>query len=149
MAKFNSFADFIGDWRRLLAALDANPDALPDLSAQRPALEAVLKKLEEVSARQDALRVESKGNAAEARLLMQRGADLALQVRAAIRAHLGPRNPKLAEFRVRVLGGRRPRPVPEEPTGTKAPVRGRRRRGSQAEADTEAEAQEEPEPATS
>ena len=35
---------------------------------------------------------------------MVQGRDVAIQLRAVIVSHLGPRNPKLAEFRVRYLG---------------------------------------------
>jgi hypothetical protein len=38
------------------------------------------------------------------RELMVQGRDAATQLRAVIVSHLGPRNPKLAEFRVRYLG---------------------------------------------
>lgn len=133
-----SFADFIADWRRLLVALEVNVDDLPDLSVQRPALESILAELEAVVTRQDAIRVESKENAAEARLLVKKGSDMALQIRSAMRAHLGVRNPKLAEFRVRVLGQPRrppaetPPPVEAKPPGRR---RRRRRRGSKAEAE--------------
>lgn len=107
MIKSSSYADFIADWRRLLTALDANPGSLPDLTDPRTDLEAVLEKLVEGIARQDAIRVASRSNAAGNRELLQQGADLAVRVRAALRAHLGPRNPKLGEFRIPELG--RPR----------------------------------------
>ena len=122
MARNSSFADFIADWRRLLAALDANPDSVPDLSTQRPAMESILDELEAVVTRQDAIRVDSKENASEARQLLQKGSDVAIQIRAALRAHFGPRNPKLAEFRVRVLGQPRRRPNPEEPVEGEKPA---------------------------
>lgn len=109
-----SFADYIADWRRLLVALEVNVDALPDMAVQRPILEAIVLELETVITRQDAIRVESKENATEARQLVTKGADMAIQIRSAVRSHLGPRNPKLAEFRVRVIGPRK-RPSAEEP----------------------------------
>ena len=121
MPKSSSFADYIADWRRLLAAIDANPDSIPDFSGQRTSFETVLDKLEEGAARQDAIRVSSKINAAENRALLQQGADLALQLRSALRAHLGPRHPKLGEFRIRVLG--RPRRRRAEPEAESAPER--------------------------
>lgn len=122
MVRNSSFADFIADWRRLLVALEVNVDALPDLSLQLPLLVAILAELEAVITRQDAIRVESKENAAEARDLLKRGSDVAIQIRAAVRAHLGPRNPKLAEFRVRVLGQPRRRPPAEEPVEEQKPA---------------------------
>lgn len=152
MAMSRSLADYMADWRRLLNLLAANVNEglIPDMPVLRTALEEALVRLEQTSAQQDAIRAESKDNAAESRALVRSGSDLALQLRAAIRAHLGPRNPMLAEFRVRVLAPRRPKPaepeVKAEPT-----ARRRRRRGAKAEAaGTEAEAEaeaKEPEPA--
>ena len=147
MALSRSLADYMADWRRLLKLLEVNvlDGLVPDMPTLRSALQDALSRLEQTSAQQDAIRAESKDNAAETRAVVQTGSDLALQLRAALRSHLGPRNPMLAEFRVRVLGPRRPKPaepeVKAEPT-----ARRRRRRGAKAEAETEAEAKE-PEPA--
>ena len=109
MVRITSIADYLADWRRLLSLLEANVDEglIPDLPLLRSALAEALGGLEQTSARQDAIRAESKDNAARSRAFMRTGSDVALQIRAAIRAHLGPRNPLLAEFRVRVLALRR------------------------------------------
>lgn len=103
--------------------------------------------LETVVTRQDAIRVEARENAAYARELLVRGADLARQIRAALRAHLGPRNPKLAEYRIQVLGQRRPQPDPEptEAVAEKSPGSSRRRRKPKPE--EEEPAAPDPEPA--
>lgn len=144
MVRSKSLADYLADWRRLLSLLMANvtEGLIPDMPALRQALEDALARLERTSAQQDAIRAESKDNAAESRELVQTGSDVALRLRAAIRSHLGPRNPLLAEFRVRVLAPRRPKPsapeVKAEPT-----ARRRRRRGAQAEPEAPA-----PEPET-
>lgn len=143
MALIRSLADYMADWRRLLSLLMVNVSEglIPDMPALRGALEDSLVRLERSSAQQDAIRAESKDNAAETRALVQAGSDVALQLRAAIRSHLGPRNPMLAEFRVRVLSPRRPKPaVPVEKAEPAARRRGRRK------AETEAK---EPEPAAS
>ncbi|HEX5716744.1 MAG TPA: hypothetical protein VF179_11345 [Thermoanaerobaculia bacterium] len=112
-----SFADYIADWRRLLhlLAINISQGLIPDMPVLRGALEAALVSLEQSTAQQDAIRGEAKDNAATSREHLQLGFDAALQLRAAIRSHLGPRNPKLTEFRVRVLGPRRPKPtLPED-----------------------------------
>lgn len=148
MAKSTSLADYMTDWRRLLKLLEVNvlDGLIPDMPALRDALADALVRLERTSAQQDAIRAESKDNAAETRAVVQAGSDLALQLRAAIRAHLGPRNPMLAEFRVRVLAPRRPKPV--EPEEKAEPSARRRSRRAKARAEAEAET-EEPEPAAS
>jgi hypothetical protein len=118
---------------------------IPDMPALRSALEDALVRLERTSAQQDAIRAESKDNAAESRALVQSGSDVALQLRAAIRSHLGPRNPMLAEFRVRVLGPRRPKPAAPEEKAEPA-ARRRNRRGAKAEVETEVKEAEPKEP---
>ena len=151
MATNKSLADYMADWRRLLSLLEINVNEgwLPDMTALRTALQDTLARLERSVAQQDSIRAESKDNAEETRALVWSGLDVARQLRAAIRSHLGPRNPMLAEFRVPVLAPRRPKPAaPEkkaEPT-----VRRRRRRGAKAETEGETEGQteaKEPEPA--
>ncbi len=114
----SSFADYLADWRRLLNLLEINVSQglIPDMPVLRGALEAALVSLEQTTAQQDAIRGEAKDNAAMSREHLLLGSDAALQLRAAIRAHLGPRNPRLAEFRVRVLGPRRPKPTAPEAT---------------------------------
>jgi hypothetical protein len=137
MAKSTSLADYMTDWRRLLSLLDVNVNdgLLPAIPELRGALENALVGLERSSAQQDAIRAESKDNAEESRTHVRAGSDVALQLRAAIRAHLGPRNPMLAEFRVRVLSPRRPKPAaPEKKAEPAARRRGRRK--AQAEAET-------------
>jgi len=141
MAKSTSLADYMADWRRLLSLLmfNVSEGLIPDMPALRKLLEDALARLERTSAQQDAIRAESKDNAAESRALVQTGSDVALQLRAAIRAHLGPRNPMLSEFRVRVLAPRRPKPAtPEEKAELTA--RRRRRRGAKAEPEAPAPA---------
>lgn len=150
MVRIRSIADYLADWRRLLSLLEANVNEglIPDMPALRAALQETLVRLEQTSAQQDSIRAEAKDNAAESRDLLRRGADVALQLRAAIRAHLGPRNPMLTEFRVRVLAPRRPKPA--EPEEKAEPSARRRSRRSKAKAEAEAETEtKEPEPAAS
>ncbi len=137
MSKLTSFADYLADWRRLLHLLEINVNEglIPDMPVLRGTLEAALVSLEQTTAQQDAIRAEAKANAAESRAHLTLGWDAALQLRAAIRSHLGPRNPMLAEFRVRVLGPRRPKPAAPEDT---AQASTGRRRGAKAKAVTEA-----------
>lgn len=148
MVRNTSLADHMADWRRLLSLLEVNVNEgwIPDMPALRTTLQDILVRLERSVAQQDAIRAESKDNAEETRTLVRSGSDAALQLRAAIRSHLGPRNPMLTEFRVRVLAPRRPKPAaPEKKAQPSA-----RRRGRKAKAETEIEAEpKEPEPAAS
>jgi ribosomal protein S21 len=147
MVRNTSLADHMADWRRLLNLLEVNVKEgwIPDMPALRTALQETLAHLERSVAQQDSIRAESKDNAQETRTLVRSGSDMALQLRAAVRFHLGPRNPLLAEFRVRVLSPRRPKP--SEPEKKAEPTaRRRQRRAAKAEAEGEPEPKE-PEPA--
>ena len=102
--EIRTFADFVTAWSRLLQALDANQPVLPDLTQLRAALQAVVDEVAVVMATQDAHRAGLQTESQRLRVLMVRGRDAAHQLRGAIVSHLGPRNPKLAEFRMRYLG---------------------------------------------
>ena len=116
-----SFADFIMYWTRLLQATEVNQAELPDLSMLQAMLQAVIEELTLVSARQDAHRAGLQTETQRLLVLMVRGRDLATQLRGAIVSHLGPRNPKLSEFRMRFLG--KPRVLPKvEPELPEAPA---------------------------
>jgi hypothetical protein len=134
MFRNTSFADYLADWRRLLNLLLINvaEGLIPDMPVLRGALEAAMVSLEQSTAHQDSIRADAKDNAAESRANLLLGADAALQLRAAIRSHLGPRNPKLAEFRVRVLSPRRPKPTAPEDTAEDKPQATPRRRAKAA-----------------
>ena len=82
------------------------------------ALSEVLAEVQSVVARQDYHRAGLRGETRRLRELLTDGRDNALRIRAAIRSHLGPRQEKLAEFRIPVLGRNRPvstQPVPPPP----------------------------------
>ena len=103
-ARSRSFADFVTGWTRLLQASDANQSILPDLTALKGVLQGVVEELRVITARQDAHRASLLADSQRQKELMVQGRDVATQLRSAIVSHLGPRNPKLAEFRVRYLG---------------------------------------------
>lgn len=122
MPNKSSHADFIIDWERLLQAVANNGNTLPEsLTSQITALTNVLTETRSVVVRQDYHRAGLRGETRRLRELLTEGRDGALRIRAAIRAHLGPRQEKLAEFRIPVLGRNRPvssAPVPELPPET-------------------------------
>lgn len=104
VSRNRSFADFVTGWTRLLQASDANQPILPDLSVLKGILQGVVEELRVVTARQDAHRASLLTDSQRQKELMVQGRDVAIQLRAVIVSHLGPRNPKLAEFRMRYLG---------------------------------------------
>jgi hypothetical protein len=119
-----SFADYITHWTRLLQATETNQPILPDLTVLKAILQGVVNELNVVSAAQDAHRAGLQTETQRLKVLMVRGRDAATQLRGAIVSHLGPRNPKLAEFRMRFLGKPRvlPKNEPETPELPEAPA---------------------------
>jgi hypothetical protein len=116
-----STADFVMYWKRLLQATLANEGFLPDLTQLKGALQGVLEEVNVVSAQQDAHRAGLQIQTQRLQVLKVRGRDLSAQLRGAIVSHLGPRNPKLAEFRMRYLG--KPRVLAkDEPELPEAPA---------------------------
>lgn len=104
VSRNRSFADFVTGWTRLLQASDTNQPILPDLSVLKGILQGIVEELRVVTARQDAHRASLLTDSQRQKELMVQGRDVAIQLRAVIVSHLGPRNPKLAEFRMRYLG---------------------------------------------
>lgn len=119
MPNKSSYADFITDWERLLQAVANNGNTLPEsLTPHITALTNVLTETRSVITRQDYHRAGLRGETRRLQELLTEGRDNALRIRGAIRSHLGPRQEKLAEFRIPVLGRNRPvstAPVPELP----------------------------------
>jgi hypothetical protein len=116
-----SFADFIMAWTRLLQVSETNQPILPDITLLKEILKGVIAELTVVSANQDAHKAGLQTETQRLQVLMVRGRDAATQLRGAIVSHLGPRNPKLAEFRMRFLG--KPQALPkDEPELPEAPA---------------------------
>lgn len=115
MANNSSIADHMTDFQRLLQSVGTNEEGLPDVTAPREDLEGIVAEMTAIVARQDAHRAGLRADSRRLRELMVRGADAARQIRALIRGHLGPRNEKLAEFRIPVLGRARALPSTTEP----------------------------------
>jgi hypothetical protein len=122
-----SIADHVTDFQRLLQSVDNHPDILSDVDGPHVSLHETLQEMTEILARQDAHRAGLRANSTRLRELMVRGADFARQIRWLIRGRLGPRNEKLVEFRIPVLGRPRalpsttpPPPLPEAPAPDEA-----------------------------
>lgn len=118
MANNSSIADHMTDFQRLLQSVNTNEEGLPDVTAPREDLEGIVAEMTAVVARQDAHRAGLRADSRRLRELMVRGADAARQIRSLIRGHLGPRNEKLSEFRIPVLGRPRALPPTTEPATT-------------------------------
>ncbi len=107
-----SFADYVTYWNKLLQVTETNQPILPDLTQIKGSLQGVVDELRVVTANQDAHRAGLQTETQRLQVLMVRGRDAATQLRSAVVSHLGPRNPKLVEFRMRFLG--KPRALPKD-----------------------------------
>ncbi|HEX5718585.1 MAG TPA: hypothetical protein VF179_20660 [Thermoanaerobaculia bacterium] len=123
MPNNSSIADHVTDFQRLLQSVAQNGgNDMPDVSQPQGSLQDTLIEMTAILSRQDAHRAGLRADSKRLRELMVRGADYARQIRSLIRGYLGPRNEKLVEFRIPVLGRPRalpsttpPPPLPEAP----------------------------------
>lgn len=112
----DSFAKEVDRWEKLLANTLKNQAELPDLTAYRGPLEALMGQVKTRSAELQSRRPE----ALELQKLVREGATWAAKIRAALKAFLGYQNPKLLEYDIQPLPSRRRRrsgspEAPEEP----------------------------------
>jgi len=121
MSKGNSFGDLTGTFQRLLVAVEENKDRLPDVQAEKAALEKSLADAQEAKKRQD-LHVSDKQRATQdLAAALARGKDAAIQLRGAAKFKLGPRDEKLVHFQVAPLRKRGARKTALKQTPVKQP----------------------------
>jgi hypothetical protein len=96
-------------WDRLLAAVEANREDLPQVEALHVELEASLTDLRILHARRATLQREMLVRTQELKILAAQGRDLAVRIRYVIRARYGFRSDKLLEFGIKPIPERRPR----------------------------------------
>jgi hypothetical protein len=98
MPESNSFADFIRDLEKLLAAVAEHEDLLPNIDAHLEALQLALEEVKDIKSRQES-RLASKQRATqELGDAVAFAKDQAFRLRGAVKAHLGPRNELLVQF---------------------------------------------------
>jgi len=104
-----SFAGGLKTWTDLIAACRQNPELLAYAAPELRALEQTLGDLQAAKSRQVLLDAEKQKATAQHLALHQKASDLAFQIRSGVKAFLGPRNERLAEFNIKPLRGRRQR----------------------------------------
>lgn len=118
-----SFADMVHDWQTLLVAVRDNAEVLPNIEPQRAALEAALAEVSAIKARQNAHVASRQEATQELKAALVKGRELAIALRGAVKANLGPKSERLVQFRVAPLR-RRPRraKTDEQPAESQPPV---------------------------
>ena len=115
MAKETTYAGKLGDWRRFLAALDANVTELPHLEMSRAKLTALLNQAVAINADQAARRAAKQEASKELLRLIIDGQRLANFLRKGVQEHYGPRAEKLSEFGLQPFRGLKRKTAPDEP----------------------------------
>lgn len=126
----NSYNDTTGDWVGLLAATHEHDEALPDIERHRSALEQHLDKTRLLKGRQESAQAAKQRATQELSSALTEGRELAIRLRGAVKANLGPKNEQLVQFGMtpqRKRSRRKKSPedtepeVPTPPTVTKTP----------------------------
>lgn len=129
MPNTTTYTSVVEDWERLLSAINEHVGVLPDVSAERLALEQALQDAREEKARQVSYTAARQLATQELEIILDRGREIAMRLRGAAKLKIGPRSELLVQFGVAPLR-RRARRNPEEippvppPVETPAPEEG-------------------------
>jgi hypothetical protein len=98
MPDINSYADVLRNWELLLTSVLEDAGLLPSVESHRAALERHLLATKAVKARQDVHTAGKQEATQELRAMIAQGRELAIRLRAAIKADMGPRTERLVHF---------------------------------------------------
>ena len=101
MANNNAHADFVTTWETTLTNVKARAAELPDLTAYVTPLEIFLGEAKSLQANQKALTGIKQQETQNLLEVMAKGREAAIRLRAALKAHYGPRSERLVEFGMR------------------------------------------------
>jgi hypothetical protein len=119
-----SLADFVTDWETLLKNVSDAAAELPNMDVYKGTLEQLLAKAMDGIALSHARRGLKQQETKERQELMAQGKDAAAQLRAAVKAHFGPRSERLLQFGMTPIRKRKKAPVQtvKEPTPAHPPA---------------------------
>jgi hypothetical protein len=128
MANNKAQADFVTDWEATLTNCRNRAAELPDLSAYIAPLETLLAEAKVLTARQKSLRGVKQQENLDLNEVLTKGREAAIRLRAALKAHYGPKSERLIEFGMRPLRKRvrkpeaeaKPKPVEPAPASDAA-----------------------------
>jgi hypothetical protein len=126
-ARERTYRSAWGTWQDLLAKLEPNIGALPQLQPFQVKLMAILAQVLGISHQQDAMRASKQEASKQLRKLVTEGNRLAAVIRAAIKEHYGPTEERIAEFGLQPFRGRKvsadsETPIPETPEAPTVPA---------------------------
>lgn len=117
----NSHADTVTDLEDLLTNV-RNATDLPDLAVYRTPVEQFLDQIKNRGALRKVRVGIKQQETKELQELKVQARDAASRLRSAIKAHLGPKSPRLLEFGIKPLGRRLRKEEVEEPPQPEAPA---------------------------
>jgi hypothetical protein len=106
-------ADFVTDWEATLTNCRNRAAELPDLSSYIVPLETLLAEAKVLTARKKSLRGVKQQETLDLQEVMSNGREAAIRLRAALKAHYGPKSERLIEFGMRPLRKRVRKPEAE------------------------------------
>lgn len=121
MPRQSKYTGIVGDLQRLLGAMEANREELPQMEPFRAKLVGILTQAQEATQQQAALKASKQDSSKRLQRLLSDGQRLATVVRTAVKEHYGVREEKVAEFGLQPFRGRKAKAVTEKPTPTPPP----------------------------
>lgn len=118
----SSHADVVDDWEGLLTAARNQVEKLPDVGRHISALELVLGQTKAMKAQQDSFTAARQEATQELKKLVAEGRDLAIRLRGAVKAEIGPRSERLVQFNMKPIRKRSRKTKAEEPPEVTTPT---------------------------
>ena len=122
MARETKYAGIVGDLQRLLGAMEANREELPQMEPFRQKLADLVAQGLEILQQQAALKASKQESSKRLRQLLEAGQRVATVARTAVKEHYGAREEKVVEFGLQPFRGRKvkastgkPEPAPPQP----------------------------------
>jgi hypothetical protein len=122
MAIIKAYGSLFRDWESLIASCAENADALPDVGSLSAPLADLLTEARGAKNRQENLEGERRATTQALRDLSDRGKDAARQLRALVKARLGPKSERLKQFGIAPLRGRSRPATVKPPTEPPPPI---------------------------
>ncbi|HKV07775.1 MAG TPA: hypothetical protein VJ725_06545 [Thermoanaerobaculia bacterium] len=122
MPRESKYTGIVGDLQRLLGAMEANREELPQMELFRAKLAGILTQAQEATQQQAALKASKQESSKRLQRLLGEGQRLATVVRTAVKEHYGIREEKVAEFGLQPFRGRKAKAVLEPAAPTPLPA---------------------------
>lgn len=111
----SSYPDVVHDLEALVVATEEHAASLPTVESHRVALASQLSEIKAIKARQDLAQATRQQSTQELKAAVTRGRELAIRLRGAVRADVGPKSELLVHFGIAPIRRRVRRAKPLEP----------------------------------